>query len=93
MADEAERGFDLSKWVHKRGRPPHTKRDEMRDEYDFRGGVRGKYFERYEQGTNVVVIAPDLVEDFPDSDSVNEALRQVKRDRQKKDKARSLERA
>lgn len=52
-----------------------TKRDEMRVEYDFRGGVRGKYFERYQQGTNVVVIAPDLVEEFPDSDSVNEALR------------------
>jgi hypothetical protein len=69
------------------------RQDEMRDEYDFRGGVRGKYFERYQQGTNVVVIAPDLVEDFPDSDSVNEALRQVKRDRQQTAKTRDLERA
>jgi hypothetical protein len=70
-----------------------TRPDEMRDEYDFRGGIRGKYFERYQEGTNVVVIAPDLVEDFPDSESVNEALRQVKRDRQNKGKPKSLERA
>ena len=54
---------------------------EMRDEYDFRGGVRGKYFKRYQSGSNVVVLAPDVAKDFPDSDSVNEALRQVKKDR------------
>jgi hypothetical protein len=45
------------------------------EEYDFTGGVRGKYAERYAKGTNVVVIDPDVAEYFPDHDSVNEALR------------------
>jgi hypothetical protein len=49
--------------------------DEMRDHYDFSGGVRGKYAERYAEGTNVVVLAPDVAEMFPDSIAVNEALR------------------
>ena len=47
----------------------------MLEEYDFTGGVRGKYVKRYAGGTNVVVIDPDVVEYFPDHDSVNEALR------------------
>jgi hypothetical protein len=53
--------------------------DEMRDHYDFSGGVRGKYAARYEQGTNVVVLAPDVAEIFPDSIAVNEALRTLVR--------------
>jgi hypothetical protein len=48
---------------------------DMLEEYDFHGGVRGKYAKRYAEGTNVVVIDPDVVEYFPDHDSVNEALR------------------
>ena len=48
---------------------------EMRDEYDFRGGVRGKYAERYARGTNVVLLDPDVAEVFPDAVSVNRALR------------------
>ena len=48
---------------------------EMLDEYDFRGGVRGKYAARFAAGTNVVVLAPDVAEAFPDSAAVNEALR------------------
>ena len=48
---------------------------DMLEEYDFTGGVRGKYAKRYEEGTNVIVIDPDVVEYFPDHDSVNEALR------------------
>ena len=47
----------------------------MLEEYDFTGGVRGKYAKRYAEGTNVVVIEPDVAEYFPDHDSVNEALR------------------
>jgi len=47
----------------------------MLDEYDFRDGDRGKYTERYEEGSNVVVLSPDVAEAFPDSESVNEALR------------------
>jgi hypothetical protein len=49
--------------------------DEMRPEYDFSGGVRGKYAERYAQGTNIVVLEPDVAEVFPDSAAVNRALR------------------
>jgi hypothetical protein len=45
------------------------------EEYDFSGGVRGKYAKRYAEGTNVVVIDPDVVEYFPDHDAVNDALR------------------
>ncbi len=51
----------------------------MRDHYDFSGGVRGKYAARYGQGTNVVVLAPDVAEVFPDSIAVNEALRTLVR--------------
>ena len=37
--------------------------------------VRGKYAERYKKGTNLVLLAPDVAEAFPDSESVNELLR------------------
>lgn len=49
--------------------------DDMRPEYDFSGGVRGKYAERYAQGTNIVVLDPDVAEVFSDSAAVNRALR------------------
>jgi len=49
--------------------------DEMGPEYDIRGGVRGKYYERYRQGTNVVLLEPDVAAVFRDSESVNRALR------------------
>ena len=56
---------------------PPSKRStrEMRAEYDFSGGVRGKYVNRYRRGTNVVLLDPELAEAFPDSKSVNDALR------------------
>ena len=47
----------------------------MRAEYDFSGGVRGKYANRYRKGVNVVLLEPELTEAFPDSKSVNDALR------------------
>ena len=50
--------------------------DEMRPEYDLRGGVRGKYYEQYRHGTNVVLLEPDLAKIFRDSDTVNQALRE-----------------
>ena len=50
--------------------------DEMRAEYDLRGGVRGKYYERYREGTNVVLLDPDVAKVFHDSEAVNVALRQ-----------------
>ena len=53
-----------------------TRRDpDMLDEYDFSKGVRGKYAKRYAEGTNIVILSPDVAEVFPDSESVNEALR------------------
>jgi hypothetical protein len=45
---------------------------------DFTKAVRGKYFDRVQQGTNLVLIEPDLLDSFPDSESVNEALRSLK---------------
>lgn len=48
---------------------------DLLEEYDFSGGVRGKYAKRYAEGTNVVVIDPDVMEYFPDHDTVNDALR------------------
>jgi len=50
---------------------------DMLGEYDFTGAVRGKYAKRYAEGTNVIVIDPDVAEYFPDHDSVNDALRTV----------------
>ena len=55
---------------------------EMRAEYDFSGGIRGKYAKRYAEGSNIVVVAPDLVEQFPTSRAVNEALRSLVKQRQ-----------
>lgn len=52
--------------------------DDLRTEYDFaqlQGGVRGKYVERYKQGTNLVLLAPDVAKTFPTNEAVNEALR------------------
>ena len=49
--------------------------DELRPEYDFSGGVRGKHHAAYKEGTNVVLLDPDVAKAFPDSASVNRALR------------------
>ena len=54
-------------------------KDTMRDEYPeklVKSGSRGKYTKRYREGTNVVLIDPDLHKLFPDSDAVNRALRE-----------------
>jgi hypothetical protein len=55
--------------------PETTIDDEMRAEYDFSGGVRGKYYEAYKRSTNIIVLEPDVAEVFRDSATVNEALR------------------
>lgn len=47
------------------------------EEYDFSKGVTGKYSTKYEKGSNVVVIEPDVADYFPDHESVNEALRSI----------------
>jgi len=51
--------------------------DEMRPEYDFTGGVRGKYAQRFDDGNNLVRLASDLAAEFPTSEAVEEALRWV----------------
>jgi hypothetical protein len=51
--------------------------DEMLPEYDLTGGIRGKYVERYREGTNVVLLDPDVAAKFPTSEAVNEALRRL----------------
>ncbi len=58
-----------------RSRQGSSEEDTMRAEYDFSGGVRGATAKRYRQGNNVVVVAPDLLDVFPDGQSVNDALR------------------
>jgi len=52
-----------------------TNSDEMRPEYDFSEGVRGKHYKGYQAGTIVVFLDPDIAAVFPDSASVNQALR------------------
>jgi len=48
---------------------------DMLDEYDFSAGVRGKYTQRYREGTNIVRLDDDVAAMFPNSEEVNEALR------------------
>jgi hypothetical protein len=55
--------------------------DELRPEYDFSKGVRGKYAQQYAEGANIVVLEPDVAEAFKTSEEVNAALRKVLRER------------
>ena len=55
----------------------HDHDTEMLAEYDFSKGVRGKYAKLYANGSNVVMIDPDIAEFFPDHDSVNTSLRSL----------------
>jgi hypothetical protein len=52
---------------------------EMRDEYDFSKGVRGKYAKRFATGSNIVVLDPDVARLYPDSKTVNDTLRALAR--------------
>ena len=58
-------------------KPSDDKTPEMRPEYDFSAGVRGKYAARYAAGSNVVVLDPDVAQKFPTSEAVNDALREL----------------
>ena len=52
--------------------------DDLREEYDLskmEGVVRGKYAQRYKEGSNIIVLAPDVAKAFPNTEAVNEALR------------------
>jgi hypothetical protein len=59
------------------GHNRRDKRDTMRPEYDFSHGVRGKHYEAYRAGTNVVLLEPDVAKVFSDSASVNQVLRML----------------
>ena len=53
----------------------NTSDDDMRDEYEFSKGLRGKYAGRFAEGSNVVILDPDVARVFSDSASVNKVLR------------------
>lgn len=55
-----------------------AKEQEMKPEYDFRGGTRGKFGRRYARGTNVVVLDPDVARAFPNAAAVNQSLRALR---------------
>ena len=55
----------------------HEKTDELRPEYDFSNGIRGRHHEAYRKGTNVVFLEPDVARVFKDSEAVNRALRSL----------------
>ncbi len=57
-------------------------KDDMREEYDFSEGERGRYAERFSDGSNVVVLDPDVAAAFNSDREVNEVLREVLRRRQ-----------
>ncbi len=51
--------------------------DDLRPEYDFSDGVRGKHYQAFKEGTNLVLLDPDISKVFKDSESVNHALRML----------------
>ena len=51
--------------------------DNIKQEYDFSKGVRGKHFKRYQTGSNIVILDPEIAAVFKDSESVNDALRSL----------------
>jgi len=62
----------------------NNRKADLLEEYDFSKGIRGKYAKRYAQGTNIVLLAPDVAATFKNSNAVNEALRAfMKMSRQK----------
>jgi len=55
----------------------HDGDDDMRADYDFSDGVRGKYVKRFSAGTNVMILEPDVAEHFKTSEEVNRVLREI----------------
>ena len=74
-----------AKAATRRPTPRGAVREDMRAEYDFSGGVRGKYAGRFGPGrvVRVVVLAPDVAEAFGSARAVNAALRRVLKDRER----------
>jgi hypothetical protein len=75
--------LDMNEGNMKKGkrttRSLRSEQDTMRPEYDFSKAVRGVTATRYAEGTNVVLLDPDVAEIFPDAIAVNEALRTIAR--------------
>jgi len=69
----------------KRMKKTEEDEDDLRPEYDFSQmkGVRGKYVSRYQEGTNLVLLDPDIAAAFPDAKAVNDALRSLLEQRQR----------
>ena len=63
--------------MKKQTRRKQSEADTMRPEYDFSKGVRGKHAAKYAEGTNVVVLEPDVAREFRTAEQVNETLRAV----------------
>lgn len=61
-----------------------VERGTLRPEYDFRGGVRGKHAKRFADGTNLVILDPDVAAEFDDARAVNRALRAYLKKRAKR---------
>jgi hypothetical protein len=64
----------------KKGNSTTSEDDDLRPEYELselKGGVRGKYLERYRKGTNLALLAPDVRAAFPTDEAVNQALRSL----------------
>jgi hypothetical protein len=82
---QMESGSSAADWQHVKNedfmkKANRDNKNDIRPEYDFasmKGGVRGKYVEQYREGTNLVLIDPELMEAFPTADAVNNALRAV----------------
>src|ERR1022692_4760676 len=77
----SEPGLSARAWRHLQKendmnpKPETRNGDDMLPEYDFSHAVRGKYYDQYRQGTNLVLLDPDVAEVFPNATSVNDALR------------------
>ncbi len=71
----ARRGWTVMNGGNMKKAIPKDK--EMRDHYDFTGGVRGKSARRYAEGSNIVVLDPDVARLFPNRQAVNDTLRAV----------------
>ena len=85
----SERNMKKSK---AKARPVESDENTMRPEYDFSKAVRGVTAARYAQGTNVVLLDPDVAEIFPDARAVNEALRTIARLRHRTSRPQSRKR-
>ena len=77
----SEPGSSARAWPHLQKendmspKPVTRNGDDMLPEYDFSNAVRGKYYDQYRQGTNVVLLDSDVAEVFPNAAAVNDALR------------------